>query len=107
MAAGGVAGGEAGVANSGECYWICTDWHSDSFTLVKYNIFYEMVLPMDKLRKQVEVLEKQVVGLQRRLDRLERVDRGALERQTIRDSNEYKRKNESRHPRQDSPADKK
>ena len=94
MAAGGVAGGEAGVANSGECYWICTDWHSDSFTLVKYNIFHEMVLPMDKLRKQVEVLEKQVVGLQRRLDRLERVDRKALERLDAWEKNGYKNKQE-------------
>ena len=48
---------------------------------------------------------KRVRWLELRLDRLERVNREALERQTIRNGNGYKSKNERRHPRQDSPAD--
>ena len=52
-------------------------------------------------------LAVRLTKIEQRLDRLERVDRGALERQTIRDSNGYTSKNERRHPRQDSKIDKK
>ena len=48
-----------------------------------------------ELEKQIIDLEKQIVGLRRRVADLERVDKRALTRQEIRNSDEYKRKNKA------------